>query len=132
MEFRIEQESCRRHERRKGLGLALGYPAYVTDIDVDHNMIRVGPNEELYSQTLQAENMNYISGIPLNSPRKAAVKIRYSSSPVPAWVAPLDDGNRIRVDFEIPQRAITSGQAAVIYDGDEVIGGGTIYSSSRS
>jgi len=111
--------------QRKGLGLALGYPAYVVRIDPDTGTVWVGSNQELFRASLEAHNVNYISGVPLAGPVRLTAKIRYSSPRMAAWVHPLDQ-DRIRVDFDAPQRAITPGQAVVLYDGDEVIGGGTI------
>lgn len=111
--------------QRKGLGLALGHPAYVVGIDAATGTVWIGENQELFSSSLTAENANYIAGIPLGGPTHLKVKIRYSAPRVPAMVMSMDQ-DRIRVEFDTPQRAITPGQAAVIYDGDEVIGGGTI------
>lgn len=111
--------------QRKGLGLALGSPAYVVKIDADTGTVWVGSNQELFLSTLIAKNVNYISGHPLEGAARLTAKIRYSAPRVPAWVNALDE-DRIRVDFDQPQRAITPGQAVVIYDGDEVICGGTI------
>ena len=111
--------------QRKGLGLPLGYPAYVTGLDPHTNTVWVGTNQELFQTCLYAEDANWISGSPLSGPTELAVKVRYSASPVPALVTPLENGC-FRVDFHQPQRAITPGQAAVIYDGEKVVGGGTI------
>lgn len=111
--------------QRKGLGLALGYPAYVVGIDSANGTVWVGGNQELFRASLEASNVNYVSGVPLAGPSRLAVKIRYAASRVASWVQPLGQ-DRIRVDFDAPQRAITPGQAVVLYDGDEVIGGGTI------
>lgn len=116
--------------QRKGLGLALGHPAYVTGIDSETNTVWIGGNQELFQSTLIAENVRYISGIPPQIPYMASAKIRYSAARVPALITPLDT-DRLRVDFQIPQRAITPGQAVVIYDGDRVLGGGTICSVGK-
>ncbi len=137
--FRSSTGECLGHHKgihhytvgqRKGLGLPLGYPTYVTGIDPDTGTVWVGKNQELYQSCLTAEDVQYISGIPLESPKNLAVKIRYSSSQVPALITPLDR-NRIRVDFDTPQRSITPGQAVVLYEGDQVLGGGTINSASN-
>ena len=117
--------------QRKGLGLALGYPAYVTGIDPNTGTVWIGENQALYQSSLTAEEVHYISGIPLESPKNLTVKIRYSSPRVPALITLLDR-NRMRVDFDTPQRAITPGQAIVLYEGDQVLGGGTINSSTDS
>ncbi len=111
--------------QRKGLGLPLGYPAYVTRIDPQTNTVWVGKNQELFQDFLYAENVSYISSRPLPGPTELTVKVRYAASAVPALVTPLA-GSRFRVDFQQPQRAITPGQTAVLYDGDKVVGGGTI------
>lgn len=111
--------------QRKGLGLALGYPAYVIGIDADTNTVWVGENQELFSSTLIAAQANYISDIPLVNPVRLSAKIRYSAARMPALVTPLDQ-QRFQVDFDTPQRAITPGQSVVLYDKDEIIGGGII------
>lgn len=111
--------------QRKGLGLAMGHPVYVTAIDADSNTVWVGENQDLFRDKLTAEDVQYVTGIPLSGPAELSVKIRYSSERVPALVTPLDN-NSIRVDFHSPQRAITPGQAVVFYDGEQVLGGGTI------
>ncbi|MCX5780884.1 MAG: tRNA 2-thiouridine(34) synthase MnmA [Firmicutes bacterium] len=111
--------------QRKGLGLALGYPAYVVGIDADTNTVWVGENQNLFSSTLIAAQANYISGIPLVNPVRLQAKIRYAAARMPALVTPLDQV-RFQVDFDTPQRAITPGQSVVLYDDDEVIGGGVI------
>ena len=111
--------------QRKGLGLAMGHPVYVTAIDADSNTVWVGENQELFRDHLTASDVHYISATPLNSPTELTVKIRYSSKRVPALVIPSDN-NRAEVKFHSPQRAITPGQAVVFYDGEQVIGGGTI------
>ena len=81
----------------------------------------------MFHNSLIAENVHYISGIPFEKPREVSAKIRYSAKRVPAVATPLEE-NRMQVDFKDPQRAITPGQAVVLYDGDQVLGGGTIYS----
>jgi tRNA-uridine 2-sulfurtransferase len=111
--------------QRKGLGLALGYPAYVVRIDAASGTVWVGGNQELFSSTLWADNVNYISGTPLTGAQRLAVKIRYAAPRVLAWVSPVNH-DRVQVDFDLPQRAVTPGQSAVFYDGEEVIGGGII------
>jgi tRNA-specific 2-thiouridylase len=116
--------------QRKGLGLALGYPVYVTGIDPNTGTVWIGANQALFQSSLTAEEVHYISGIPLESPKNLTVKIRYSSLRVPALITPLER-NRMRVDFDTPQRAITPGQAVVLYEGDQVLGGGTISSASN-
>lgn len=111
--------------QRKGLGLALGYPAYITELDAVTNTVWVGGNQDLFHSVLEADNVNFISGALLTAPIDASAKIRYSAKQVPAQIIPLDD-SRVQVRFEQKQRAITPGQAVVFYREDEVIGGGTI------
>ncbi len=116
--------------QRKGLGVALGERRFVTDIDPELNVVTVGSEEELMSSALIAENVNWLAGPAPGGPLCAAAKIRYRTPAAAATVTPLDD-RRVRVDFERPQRAITPGQAAVFYDGDEVLGGGAILRTAR-
>ncbi|MFB0919514.1 MAG: tRNA 2-thiouridine(34) synthase MnmA, partial [Oscillospiraceae bacterium] len=78
-----------------------------------------------YSDSMTVKNLNLISVETITEPIAACVKTRYSQTEAPAVLCPLDDG-RIQVIFREPQRAVTSGQAAVFYDGDIIIGGGTI------
>ncbi len=110
--------------QRKGLGIALGKPAFVVDINVEKNEVVLGESEDLYNSHLVADNINLISVDNLYEPKKLKAKIRYSKQEQPATVWQKDD--KLYVDFDEPQRAITLGQAVVIYDGDIVVGGGTI------
>lgn len=111
--------------QRKGLGVAAGEPLYVISTDPATQTVKVGRNQELLRPTLTARDMNWISIPSIAAPRRAQVKIRNRHIAAPATVAPLD-GNRIRVQFDEPQRAVTPGQAAVLYEGDLVLGGGWI------
>lgn len=111
--------------QRKGLGLALPAPLYVCRKDMENNRVILGPNDHLFSRTLEACDFNWIAFEEPVEPFHAAVKVRYSQKESPATVTSLGNG-RVRIDFDEPVRAITSGQAAVVYDGDTVIGGGTI------
>lgn len=117
--------------QRKGLGLALGHPAYVVDIDAQTGTVWVGEDAELFRPNLIAEDVSYIAGIPITGPTRLTARIRYSAPRTPALVTPLAE-DRIRVDFDVPQRAITPGQAVVLCDGDQVVGGGTICSGHTS
>ena len=85
----------------------------------------MGDNEELFTSVLTADRVNWISGETPASPLRVTAKTRYSQTEAAATVHPLPDG-RIRVEFDVPQRAITAGQAVVLYDGEQVLGGGTI------
>jgi tRNA-specific 2-thiouridylase len=111
--------------QRKGLGIALGQPAFVTEIRPGTNEIVLGSNDDLFGAELYASDVNLISVASIEAPMRVAAKIRYSASPEPATVVQTDS-DRIKVAFDKPQRAITRGQAVVLYDGDLVVGGGTI------
>ena len=111
--------------QRKGLGLAMGAPVYVCAKDMEKNTVTVGPNEALYSTTLIAEDWNWFPFPALTEPLHITAKARYNQPPQPATVYPEANG-AARVVFDAPQRALTPGQAVVLYDGDMVVGGGTI------
>ena len=111
--------------QRKGLGLAMGAPVYVCAKDMEKNTVTVGPNEALYSTTLLAEDWNWFPFAQLTQPLQITAKARYNQPPQPATVYPEENG-AARVVFDAPQRALTPGQAVVLYDGDMVVGGGTI------
>jgi tRNA-specific 2-thiouridylase len=115
--------------QRRGLGVATGEKRFVTGIDPALNVVTIGSEDELMARALVAERVNWIGERP-GDPMRAAVKIRYRAAPAAATVTPLDDGGA-RVEFDAPQRAITPGQAAVFYDGDEVLGGGAILRAER-
>ena len=111
--------------QRKGLGLAMGAPVYVCGKDMDKNTVTVGPNEALFSKALRANGWNWFPFPELTAPLRVTAKARYRQTEQPATVYPEENGFA-RVEFDAPQRAITPGQAVVLYDGDTVIGGGTI------
>ena len=111
--------------QRKGLNLAMGAPVYVVAKDMEKNTVTVGPNEALFSTTLVADNWNWFPFETLTSPMVVTAKARYNQHPQPATVHPMEDG-KAKVVFHQPQRALTPGQAVVLYDGDMVVGGGTI------
>ena len=111
--------------QRKGLWFAAGKPLYVLAIDREKNRVVVGDGESLRTTTCQVEGVNWIALANPSEPMRAAVKIRHKHIPAEATVEPLD-ATRVRVTFDTPQRAITSGQGAVFYDGDRVLGGGWI------
>ena len=114
--------------QRKGLGIALGAPAYVCKKDMEKNTVTLGPNEALFSSALRAKDWNWLPFPALTEPMQVAVKIRHSQHEQSATVYPEENGYA-RVEFDVPQRAITPGQAVVLYQGDQVIGGGTITES---
>jgi len=111
--------------QRKGLGVAFGEPRYVCDVRPAENEVVLGKNEDLFRRELVAGDVNWISIDYLDEPLRVTAKVRYKQPDRPAVVVPLDDGT-IRVVFDDPQRAITRGQAVVLYNGDTVVGGGTI------
>lgn len=111
--------------QRKGLGIALGAPAYVCAKDMDANTVTLGPNEALFTNALRAENMTFFPFPALRSPMTVTVKVRHSQHEQSATVYP-DENGTVRVIFDEKQRAVTPGQAVVLYQGDLVIGGGTI------
>lgn len=111
--------------QRKGLGVALGKPAYVVAKDVVSNTVTLGDEADLYQKTLIADDLNWISIEQLTEPMRVKAKTRYKHVEQPATISPLADG-RVFVEFDEPQRAITTGQAVVFYDGDIVVGGGRI------
>ena len=111
--------------QRKGLGLAMGAPVYVCRKDMENNTVTVGPGEALFSGALRANDWQWFPFPALPSPMKVTVKTRHSQAEHPATVYPEADGIA-RVEFDTPQRAVTPGQAVVLYQDDLVIGGGTI------
>ena len=116
---------CYTKGQRKGLGLAMGTPVYVCKKDMRSNTVTVGPNEALFSPALRANNWNWYPFSELTQPMGVTVKTRHSQQEQPATVYPEENGFA-RVEFDSPQRAVTPGQAVVLYDGDLVVGGGTI------
>ena len=111
--------------QRKGLGLAMGAPVYVCGKDMAANTVTVGPNEALFTRYLIAGDWNWIPFPDLSHPIRVTAKARSRHIGAPATVYPEADG-KAKVVFDEPQRAITPGQAVVLYDGDLVIGSGTI------
>ncbi len=111
--------------QRKGLGLAMGQPVYVCQKNMEKNTVTVGSNDYLFHTTLRASSWNWIPFPALTSPIRVTAKIRYRHIEQPATVYPEENGFA-RVEFDSPQRAITTGQAVVLYDGNMVVGGGTI------
>ena len=111
--------------QRRGLELPMGERVYVLEKDMACNTVTVGPEEALYRRELIAADFNWLSIPEPSEPIRAAVRTRYHQAERPATVYPLPH-NKVRIVFDEPQRAITPGQAAVLYDGDLVLGGGTI------
>lgn len=111
--------------QRKGLGIAAANPLYVTGKDMKSNTVFAGPESALYADTLCANDINWISVEPPVEELRVKAKTRYRQ--IEQWATVYPDGpERIKLVFDEPQRAITIGQAVVLYDGDVVVGGGTI------
>ena len=110
--------------QRKGLGIAAEKPYYVVDILPEQNRVVLGSNEDLFRKALIAEDVNWIEEL-ASEDQVIQAKVLYRQSAQNANLKRLE-GNRIRVEFEEPQRAITGGQAVVLYQGDRFLGGGTI------
>lgn len=111
--------------QRKGLGLSLPAPMYVSSINPKDNTVILSREEDLYSQTLTAKDINLISVPRLDKPVRLKAKVRYRQPEQWATVTQLDE-DTLKIVFEVPQRAITKGQSVVLYDGDLVVGGGII------
>ena len=111
--------------QRKGLGLSLGHPVFVLEIRPETNEVVVGSNEESMSRYVRADQVNFMTVEDLTEPKRVWAKIRYNHRG--AWCTVEKTGeDEILCTFEEPQRAITPGQAVVLYDGEYVLGGGTI------
>ncbi len=110
--------------QRKGLGLSSPDPLYVLKIHPDSRAVEVGPDAALLSRTLIADRLNWVSIPEPTEPIRVNIKIRHRREPAPATLRVI--GNQIEATFDEPQRAITPGQSAVFYQGDEVAGGGWI------
>ena len=110
--------------QRKGLGLAMGTPVYVCGKDMAANTVTVGPEDVLYTATLLAADANWLPFPHLTEPMRVEAKARSRHIPQPATVYPTEAG--FRVVFDAPQRAVTPGQTVVLYQGDMVVGSGTI------
>lgn len=116
--------------QRHGLGIAAGKPLYVVALDTARNEVIVGYDDDVFGSALIAEDLNFIAIDSLTAPRRVTAKIRYNAREAAATIAPQTDGT-VLVEFDVPQRAITPGQAVVFYDGDVVVGGGTIREAGR-
>lgn len=111
--------------QRRGLGIAAEAPLYVCGIDVPNNEVVLGRNADLFSTELDASGCNWISGDVPQQPLRVTARIRYRQPEQPCTVT-VTGADTVHVSFETPQRAITRGQAVVFYDGETVLGGGTI------
>lgn len=116
--------------QRRGLGLALGERVYVSEIDPEKNTVTVGLKNDIFCSDLLAEDVNFILFDHLEEALKVKAQVRYNSKPSPAVIEPAvasaNKGRVVKVRFDSPQWAVTPGQAVVFYDGDYLVGGGTI------
>lgn len=111
--------------QRKGLGLSSPEPLYVINIDASSNRVEVGSSEQLMHRGLRADRVNMIKYADIAEPRRLTAKIRYKDDGAEATCRTLPDGT-LEVLFDEPRRAITRGQSVVLYEGDDVVGGGVI------
>lgn len=111
--------------QRRGLGIATGTPSYVIAIDPLKNAVIVGEESDLYKLCFSAKELNWVAIKNLNAKMEVMAKIRYLHPGAKAVISPLDE-DRVRIDFDQPQRAITPGQSVVFYQNDILIGGGII------
>ena len=111
--------------QRKGVGLSGAHPYYVVAKNADRNTVMLGEDEDLWREDLTAGELNWIAFDALTAPLRCAARTRYHQAETPCTVTPGEEG-QAEVRFDKPVRAITPGQAVVFYDGDVVLGGGTI------
>ena len=116
--------------QRRGLGIAAGVPLYVVDLDPVENAVIVGTAEELDRRSCLLEGVHFVSGEFPSAPFRATVKVRYRAREIPAWIIPMPD-RQARVVLDEPIRGLTPGQAAVMYDGEVVLGLGIIMRTER-
>ena len=115
--------------QRRGLGIAVGKPAYVVALEPEQNRVVIGDNADLFRHSCTVCGVNWIAGAPPQEPVRCQAKIRYRHPAQPATVL-FTDAQTALLTFDEPQRAITAGQAAVFYDGETVLGGGEIFGVS--
>lgn len=111
--------------QRRGIGIGFNKPMYVCEIRAGDNVVVLGEEKQLYSRRLVARDLNWIAVERLDGAMRASAKIRYNSVEQPAMLHQVGE-DEVVVEFDEPQRAVTAGQAVVFYEGDVVIGGGTI------
>ena len=116
---------CYTTGQRRGLGVSADRPLYVLGKRADSNTVVLGDERELYSSQVWAEDFNWVSLPPVSEPMRVTAKTRYSQNEADATLYPEEKG-RVRLVFDTAQRAVTAGQALVVYLGDAVVGGGTI------
>ena len=110
--------------QRRGLGVSAAAPLYVVGRDVSANTVILGGEADLYRKRLRVRDVSFLSGRTPSAPMRVTAKLRYSQKPAPATVWP-EDGGAV-VEFDKPERAVSPGQAAVFYEDDYLLGGGTI------
>lgn len=115
--------------QRKGLGIAYSHPLYVIGKDLQNNTVTVGKEELLYSSKVVVTDTNFLPFEKLSGDIKVKAKLRYSHKESECIIHPIDENN-VLLEFDTPQRAVTTGQSAVFYDGDYCIGGGIIKNSN--
>jgi tRNA-specific 2-thiouridylase len=116
--------------QRRGLGVSGPEPSYVLEVDAATRRVVVGPGELLARSGLVADRVSWVAGgPPSNGPFEAEIRIRYRGEDVPAVIE--SEGDRVRVEFRTPQRGVAPGQSAVVYRGDELLGGGRIVDAVR-
>lgn len=115
--------------QRRGLGIASSRPLFVSEILADENVLVVGDEAGLYQTEAFATGVNWVAIEALDGPMRATAKVRYKAEEAPVILEPAEGG--VRVTFDAPQRAITPGQTIVFYDGELVVGGGTLEGTER-
>ena len=116
--------------QRKGLGVAFGQPMFVIEKNAENNTVTLGEESELFYQTVLVRDMNWIPFDSPEAPMRVTAKLRYNQADQPAWVYPGENGGA-KLVFDQPQRAPGPGQAAVLYDGEIVVGGGIIVKGEK-
>ena len=116
--------------QRKGLGIALGFPAYVKCKNIKNNTVTLATNDELFEKEIIVENFNFMAAASFPEPVKCSVKIRYSHNFAQATAEQIND-TTVRLIFDEAQRAPSDGQSAVLYDGNKVLGGGIINTKEK-
>lgn len=116
--------------QRKGLGIAMGEPVYVRDIDPVSNTVTIGKSFDMQDIGCTVKDLNWLDGAVPDEMTEVTVKVRYRNKGVKAWLEPVENG-RYHVLFSEPVYAVTPGQSAVFYRGDEVLGGGIIISHTQ-
>lgn len=111
--------------QRKGLGISMGHPVFVTGKDTANNRVIIGEEQELFFRKVEVADVNFISGEMPETDMRAAAKLRYRHTEQPCVIHPVGSSTVV-LEFDSPQRAPAPGQSAVFYDGDTVLGGGII------